>query len=725
MNGESTHEYFFELLAEEIPASMHAGAHAALRQRLVAFLEGIGCTGDLEGQVRVQSTARRLLFRLGGLPAAEADRTDEIKGPPRRLAYDAEGAPTAALHGFLRKNGATVDDLFQPDDDYVRLRRTVTGRPTTQLLEAAVPEIIQSIRWPKSMRWGDGQQSYIRPVHSIISIFDDQPLPVSLFGLVSGTVTAGHRTLAPAPIEVSSYGDYVSKLELARVIVDADRRRMVMVERARVLAQQVRGVPALDEAIWAQWQYLTEYPGVVRAEFSPDLLTLPEEVLVTVMRVHQKQLPIRDVAGALTNSFLAVMDNEADPDGNAAYGNSFVTNARFADASFFYRTDRKVTLESRLDSLEHLQFQEKLGNYRQKTARIERLAGAIAERSGVDVEAALHAARLSKCDLGTEMVKEFTELQGKVGGIYAREEGLPGPVWQAVYDHYLPVNVGDAMPRSGVGAVVSLADRIDTLCGFFLIGAKPTGSRDPFGLRRAAQGMVQILLERDAWQIAAGVDELINLGLQGYGDLETTSAATDSRNLEQARTTAGVNHGLEDTTEILNFIAERVRTLLQSQPYALAYDEVAAAMEARWMDSLPDLLERAKAVSRLRSDPRFLSILDSARRIANITAGQPESTLDRNLLAEPAEKRLNDLSEVLVGQIGEMIAERHYERALQSFAGMADELERFFADVMVNVDDSAIRQNRIALLRRVGGAVAPVADVTRIVVDRRELASRK
>jgi glycyl-tRNA synthetase beta chain len=719
MSGENSHEYFFELLAEEIPASMHEGAHAALRQRLIAFLEGIGCTGDVEGQVRVQSTARRLLFRLGRLPEKEADRTDEIKGPPRRLAYDAEGAPTQALHGFLRKNIAALGDLVQSGDDYIRLQRTVTGRAMTDLLRNTVPEIVQSIRWPKSMRWGGGEQSYIRPVHSMISIFDDQPLTVTLFGTVSGTVTVGHRTLAPAPIEVTSYGDYVSKLELARVIVDADRRRMVMAEKSRALAQEIRGVPALDETIWAQWQYLTEYPGVVRAEFRMDLLTLPEEVLVTVMRVHQKQLPIRDDAGKLTNSFLAVTDNEADPDGNAAYGNSFVTNARFADASFFYQTDRKVTLESRLDSLGHLQFQERLGNYRQKTARIEALAGTIAARSGVDVEAAHHAARLSKCDLGTEMVKEFTELQGKIGGIYAREEGLADTVWQAVYDHYLPVNAEDALPRGGVGAVVSLADRLDTLCGFFLIGARPTGSRDPFGLRRTAQGIVQILLERDTWQIALGIDELVDLGLQGYAGLENRPAAADREGRRKPLLET------DDRTDVLAFIADRVRMLLQSPPHVLAYDEVAAAMEARWMDSLPDLVERARAVNRLRSDPRFLSILDSAKRIANITAGQPESLLDRDLLVEAAEKSLHDRSETLAGQIGEMIAQRHYERALQAFAGMADELERFFADVMVNVDDPAIRQNRVALLRRVGGAVAPIADVTRIVVDRRELTSRK
>src|SRR5204862_2362740 len=323
------------------------------------------------------------------------------------------------------------------------------------------------------MRWGAGGHSYIRPVPSIVSIFEGEHLPVTIFGVASDVKTVGHRTLAPQPFKVDSYHDYLKKLELASVDVEAAHRKNVMVQRALVLAKQAGGVPSEDVSIWAQWQYLTEYPGVVRAEFRPEYLAIPEEVLVTVMRVHQKQLPIHDIAGKLTNAFLAVLDNDADPDGNAAYGNSFVTNARFADAKFFYEVDRRTKLADRIGQLEHLQFHAELGNYAEKTVRIERIARAICKDIGLDDAAAAEAAVLSKCDLVTEMVKEFTDLQGKIGGIYAREEGQPDDVWQAIYDHYLPINLEDPLPRTLSGCVLSLADKIQTLADFFRIGAKP------------------------------------------------------------------------------------------------------------------------------------------------------------------------------------------------------------------------------------------------------------
>src|SRR6185436_12190071 len=296
---------------------------------------------------------------------------------------------------------ATADDIIESADEYVHIRRKIAGRETGAILQERIPAMVESVRWPKMMRWGNGEQAYIRPVHSIVSIFDGTHLPIRIFGIDSGTTTVGHRVLSPQPIEVSSYHDYAKKLELASVDVEAEHRKAVMVQRALVLAKQVSGVPSEDVSIWAQWQYLTEYPGVVRAEFRSEYLALPEEVLVTVMRVHQKQLPIRDRDGKLTSSFLAVLDNEGDRVGNAAYGNSFVTNARFADAQFFYDTDRKKKLEERLEQLSHLQFQEKLGNYAEKTKRIEQIAAAIAQETGVDTADVARAARLCKADLVT------------------------------------------------------------------------------------------------------------------------------------------------------------------------------------------------------------------------------------------------------------------------------------------------------------------------------------
>ena len=668
-----TANYFFELLTEEIPAWMHDAAAATLRDKL----------SMLSSDITVSTTPRRIVFLLKNLPLREEDREQEVKGPPKK-------SPEAALQGFLKKQNATADDIIPSTDDYIRIRKKITGRDTREILAQRIPEIVESIRWPKMMRWGNGEHSYIRPIHSVISMFEGEHLPIAIFGTQSGTTTVGHRTLAPKPFPVKSYNDYVTGLELARVIVDPQRRREVMAARARKLANEAGGTPSVDASIWSQWQYLTEYPGLVRAEFRREYLALPEEVLVTVMRVHQKQLPIRDKNERLTNSFLAVLDNEGDPDGNAAYGNSFVTNARFADAQFFYDTDRKRKLEDRLEQLSRLQFQEKLGNYLEKTKRVERIARGILD----DDDVAL-AAQLCKTDLVTEMVKEFTDLQGRIGGIYAREEGLPENVWQAIYDHYQPVSLDDALPRNVAGAVVSLADRIDTLVGFFSIGAKPTGSKDPFGLRRAAQGVVQILLNRDKREIKIGIDKLIDLGIEAYG-----------------------NANVKD--DLLTFFAERVRTILEASAWQFAYDEIAAAMESGWASSLTDLVDRISAVKAIRNEPDFLSLLDSAKRIANITEGHASSRVDAPRLEHPTEKRLNELADTVLSQIEELSAERQYRMALESFAAMAPELETFFKDVMVNVEDEAVRANRLSLLRKVGGAAMKIADVTKIVVDRRD-----
>jgi glycyl-tRNA synthetase beta chain len=692
-------EYFFELLTEEIPAWMHDAAQANIRQQLTPVVEQLG--GD-PAAIRVNSTPRRLVFFIPNVRAREADREQEVKGPPKKAAYDAAGAPTKALEGFLRKNNATLQDVADAGE-YVTIRRKVEGRASGDIFRERVPQIIESIRWPKTMRWGRGEYSYIRPIHSVISMFDGQQLPITIFGVNSGSSTVGHRTLAPGRIEVKSFNDYVTKLELARVVVDATRRRHVMAERARILSMEVGGSPALDVSTWQQWQYLTEYPGIVRAEFRREYLALPEEVLVTVMRVHQKQLPIRKANSTLTNHFLAVLDNDTDKDGNAAYGNSFVTNARFADAKFFYETDRRKPLEDRLEQLGHLQFQEKLGNYLDKTKRIEKIAAAICAEGGVDSAAALEAAHLCKTDLVTEMVKEFTDLQGKIGGIYAREEGKVEAVWQAIYDHYLPVNIDDELPRSTAGAIVSLADKIDTLAGFFSVGLKPTGSRDPFALRRAGQGVVQILLNRDGRQVRIGIDRLVEIAFEAQGQLPQAAAAARE--------------------DLLAFFAERVRTLLDVSRYGFAYDEIAAAMEAGWAFSLTDLVDRIEAVKAIRDETNFLSILDSAKRIQNIVAAHTAATVDASRLVHPTEKRLNELADTVNRQVAELIAERHYRDALRSFAAMAPELESFFRDVMVMVEDEAVRTNRMSLLRKVGGAVSRIADVTRIVVDRRDYRS--
>ena len=698
-----SHSYVFEIVLEEIPAWMVQQRLDAIQKGLTAMRAEFGGSEEAPGTIRVGATSRRIWFKLVDLPGRQQDRDEEIKGPSAKAAFDAEGKPTRAVEGFLRKNYATIEQL-ETRDDYVWLSRKVEGKRIEDVLAAGIPRLIETLHWPKAMRWGNGEHSYIRPVHSIVSAFDGEPLPLTIFGTASGTTTVGHRILSPGPIEIRTVEEYEPKLEEARVIADAGKRVEILRTTARRLAAEVGGEPAEDEQIWDQWKFLTEYPGLVRAEFDPSFLVIPFEVLVTVMRVHQKQLPIwKD--GQLTNSYLAVMDQESDPDGNVAGGNAFVANARFADARFFHQTDRRHSLEERLPELERLQFQEKLGSYRDKTERIVKIAAAIARELDLGDSAAIdEAARLAKADLVTEMVKEFTELQGRIGGIYAREEGKPDLVWMAIYDHYLPVSVEDQMPRTVTGAVVSLADKLDTLCGFFRIGLKPSGSKDPFALRRAAQGIVQILLNREAWSVEIPVERLVAIGLEAHG------AGSGSENV---------------AAELREFLADRVRTLLEHPRYgAWAYDEIAATMASGWGNSLPDLLDRLAAIRASRNSPEFLSILDSAKRIRNIAGEETSTSVNASLLEHPAEKRLHDLSNSVIDQIDELVAGKRYSDALESFAAMAPELETFFNDVLVMVEDQAVRMNRIALLNRVGSAARQIADVTRIVVDRRDYNSR-
>lgn len=688
-----------EVLTEEIPAWMIAERVALLETRLTELF------GDYEGapvateRIHCDATSRRLWFTVTGLAARQPDREETVKGPPESVAFK-DDQPTRALDGFLKKNEAEASQV-ERRDGYVWINRTVAGLSLPAFVAARVPALIEDIRWPRMMRWGNGDPTWIRPIHSIVALYGSDPIELEILGTVSSNRTAGHRTRGARSIVIENAESWEDTIRREHVVARVADRVERLQEGARDLSAAVGGEPAVDPSIWKQWAYLTEYPGIVRSDFDETFLELPPEVLVTVMRVHQKQIPVRE-QGRLTRYFLSIIDAPTDPDGFAASGNTFVTNARFADALFFQRVDLKRDLAERLDDLSHLQFQERLGNYADKTRRITLLAEAIRSESGVELDAEVleEASRLSKVDLTTEMVKEFTDLQGQIGGIYAKRQGRSDEVANAIYDHYLPLTLDDALPRTAAGAILSLADRIDTLAGFFLIGLQPTGSRDPFALRRAAQGVVRILLNEDGWSVPIRVERLVELGISGYD--ETTGESHDER-----------REGL------LEFLEERVRTVLETV-HGFAYDEIAAAMSAGW-SSLTDLRHRADALRSARKAPAFLSILDSARRIANITPAGFEGTIRRDLVEHEAERRLIELGELVREQIDELAAARRYHDALESFAGMAGELETFFDQVLVNVEDEKVRDNRLAILQLVGGAARRIGDVTRIVVDRKAL----
>lgn len=688
-------EYLLEVRAEEIPARMLEPAVRQLATRVFEELMGKG-VGPTE--VETGFTPRRLVLILKGLPAGEPDREDEVTGPPARVAFDAEGNPTPALVGFARKLGVDVGACRRVATDkgeYAVVTHKVAGKPMAEVLAELVPRVLTEITWAKTMRWGTGQGPWVRPVHGVLSLLDGHVVPFELFGVTAGNTTAGHPVLSPNPFPVDSAEDYRQKLRGLSVEIDPRvRSRFLKAEMAK-RAIAAGGAVVEDEELLAKLAAICEIPGVMEGSFETSLLALPREVLIESLKDHQSAFTV-EKDGALLPLFLTVMDRADDPRGRVRAGNEWVVEARLADARFFYGEDRKRPLVSRASDLESLTFQRELGSYADKSRRLERLAVHVADRAEWgDPLAARDAARLAKIDLVTEMVKEFTSLQGVMGGLYAREDGAPEPVWQAVYDQYLPGSVDDPLPRGRTGLALALADRLDTLAGIFGLGLIPTGSKDPFGLRRAAQGVVRIALEGE-------------LGL----DL-----------LDLARFAAeGYDGGLKRTPELVAadlrpFLADRVRHLLGLGGFA--YDEIEAALAAG-SGVMPDLRARVAALHAVREQPGFLSVVLAAKRIVNILKDLPVGDVDENRLVEPAERDLHAAYRRLASEIDSAAGAGDYRRALEHIGEFAPVLDRFFVDVMVMAEDADLRANRLALLGAIGQSLSRVGRLTEMVVDRDE-----
>jgi glycyl-tRNA synthetase beta chain len=669
-------EFLLEILAEEIPAGTLPAARADLLERVARALadERIG------GTFFVHSTPRRLILTGEDLPDRQEDRTVEVTGPPASAAFDKEGKPTKAAIGFAKSQGIEVEALSveeTPRGKYVVARKLSEGRFAQEVIAEILPPLVEKMTFPKMMRWGDGKPLWVRPVHSVIALFDGVVVPFTLFGVETSRTTTGHRTLAPARIVVTGVADYFTKLRNAYVEPDAAVRREALAAQAAELATEVGGVPASDPGLVESWSHLVEWPGLVRGAFEEAYLELPEEILVTSMREHQKMLPVRGEGGAIKNAFLAVCDQASDPKGFIAQGNEWVLDARFADARFFYQEDRKQKLEDRLEKLGRLQFQEKLGSYLAKTRRIEKLAGLLAARLGLaGAEAdAVRAAGLLKADLVTDMVREFTDLQGIVGGLYAKGEGEPDAVWQAIYDQYHPASADDSVPRTDAGGLAALADRLDTLTGLFGLGLVPTGSKDPYALRRAALGAVKILLDK-GWR------------------LDLPAACAEALTLHDALPrTAG-----ETLRDLDAFLLERARFLLEKRGFAA--DEVESVLSTDARDVF-DVADRVAAMAEVRKKEDFVPLATAFKRVQNILAqaGDPGGEVDPALVTEDAERALAADYFQARGMLDDLIGRRHWGEALAVMASLGPPLDRFFTEVMVMAEDQAVRRNRLALLK--------------------------
>ena len=684
-----------ELRSEEIPANALPGAREQLAAGFAAGFEAAGFDG---AEVTVYSTARRLAVVVDGLAPRQPDRTELVTGPPVSVAFDADGAPTRAAEGFARKVGLAVDALqvvATVKGDYIGAEVTSVGRAVTEIVAELVPTVVRSLRFPKMMRWGLGRQQYVRPVHGVMVAIDGEPVAVELFGIPAGVQTTGHPRLGSADWRMTAANsDYVGELAERGVLVDPAERRRRLVTAAEQLAAEVGCTVHPDPALVDEHVELVEYPGLVRGEIAPRFLELPREVVITTLRHHQKCL-ILERDGELAPYFLAVIDRPDDPQGLIRQGNEWVIGARLADAEFFFAEDRKRSMEELATGLDRLELHLKLGSMAAKAARIAALARTCAadaalDLAGIDLE---QAAALVKADLLSHMVGEFPELQGIMGGHYLEAEDAAEELWSAARDHYRPLGFDGELPSSELGRVLGLADRLDTVAGLFAVGETPTGSRDPFGLRRAAQGAVRIAAEA-GWDLS--ITAAIDAAVAAFESLELDD-------LDAAR------------EAVRAFVAERVRRYVIDE-VGVAQDTADAVLAAGW-ERLPETVARARALQQERSRPEFEVLATAFKRVRNIVADQDAGTFDLELAEHDEERDLHEAVVALEQRLAGLVADGDFAAAFAAAAGLGPVLDQFFEAVLVMAPDIALRNNRIAVLTAVNRNFMALADLSRLQVE--------
>ncbi len=737
-------ELLIEIGTEELPASWLPSLTRQFGDHLAARLAALRIPAD--GSVETFSTPRRLAARVARMPERQADLEELLSGPAVTAAFKPDGTPTPAAMGFARKHGVEVSTLERvetPKGIYLAHRRQQRGHATVDVLPDALGGVLRDLSFPKQMHWdawlddGRGELTFGRPIRWILFLYGGRVVPFTInrsdaarSSLVqevqAGAVTYGHRFLATSgragrAIKVRSFDEYRARLAEHFVILDSserhDRIARELDAHAQRLGGRVSSAASSQSALLKEVPDLVEYPAVVAGTFATEFLSLPEEVLTTTMIHHQHFFPVVNTGGHLMPAFLAVTNTEADGSRTIARNCERVLAARLRDAQFFFDADRKTPLEQRLPALATVLFHKKLGSYGAKAARLERLArhcaGEVFGRPDL-AEAAAIAGRLAKADLVTDMVRELTELQGTMGGIYAREEGLAEPVWRAIYYQYLPAAPeADAPPsRSDLGqaavtwAALSLADKLDTLVSSFAAGERPTGTRDPFGLRRQAHGLLKVLVDLPE---LAGLEAPVSLA----------SLRQQARAALEASAEPGVNVPAatpEKDADLTTFLAERLRYLFQQRGFS--YDEVNAVAGARrgFVDDPHDARLRLEALRRVRTSPDFEALAVAFKRVKNLSGelkGGPVETLDR--LTEPAEIALLGEFRTRGGLVGQAAARRDYVEAFRLAAGFRPSVDRFFTDVFVMVDDAALRDQRLTLVWRLHDLMQELADISEIV----------
>jgi glycyl-tRNA synthetase beta chain len=710
--------FLLEIGAEEIPARMMPAALADLATAVREAVTGARLVPDGGGRslsITALGTPRRLACRVEGLLPRQPDEQDvPVTGPPVRAAFDAEGRPTKAAEGFARAHGVHVSALRRlptPRGECVGLLKSIPGRDAKEVLGETLPERVLSLNFPKTMRWGAGQHRFVRPIHSIVALLDDEVVEMTIAGVAAGRETFGHRVGGKTHVRLERAADYLEALEANGVLADPVRRReaieAALAEAARTLGGRIAPPPGAaegavgDAELLAEVTFLVEWPTVISGEFDPSYLDLPPEVLVTAMRHHQKYFSLADRSGRLLNRFLAVANARDDRSGSIRRGNEWVLRARLADARFFWEEDRRVTLGSRAAELRRLSFHEKLGSYAAKVERMRRIAATIAPffesgASTIDPEALGQAVDLSKCDLVTQMVKEFPELQGIVGGLFARLEGAPEKAAAAVYEQYRPLGPRDPVPPTLEGAALSLADRLDSQTGLFLLGHVPSGSRDPYALRRSVQGVCRILIEG---KVSLSLSKCLEAAFAAYGSQGVAGEVPEA----PAR------------AALLEFYAGRLQHLAEEA--GRRHDSVRAALAAGADDPF-DAWLRMDGLERARQSAAFEVLVLIHKRIRNILGPDAHASVRPGIFREAEEKSLHRAVAEARPAIEAAVGRRAYPEALRAILALGPELNRFFEKVMVMSEDREERENRLALLGSIAALFLRVADFSEIVLDR-------
>ena len=678
-----------ELGVEELPPGALAKLAFALRDGIV---KGLDDAEVPHGEAYALASPRRLAVRIEALAGKQPDREVEKRGPALAAAFK-DGQPTKAAEGFARSCGVTVDELIHLETDkgtWLGYREQQQGDTVEALLPAIVNTAVHALPVPKNMRWGASRTEFSRPVHWLVLLYGDQVVPASVLDLESGRTTRGHRFHAPTPIELAHAEDYETALENAYVLVDLEHRRERIREQVLAEAEVHDAQAVIDEDLLEEVNGLVEWPVALTGSFDERFLEVPAECLISSMKANQKYFHLLDADGKLKPQFITLANIDSEDPQQVIYGNEKVIRPRLADAAFFFETDRKRTLESRRESLANVVFQHELGSLADKAARTEVVARFIAGKIDGDSQAAARAAQLAKCDLVTEMVLEFPELQGIMGTYYARHDGEPEAVAEAIHEQYLPRFAGDEIPRTSTGLAIALADRLDTLTGIFGIGQRPTGAKDPFALRRATIGVLNILIKGE---LDLDLRELLEL------------AASQHRDLPKAE-------GLVD--DVLTYMLDRFRAWAQDE--ALPVD-VYLAVRARPVTRPLDFARRLRAVHRFGQREEAVALAAANKRVSNILSKQQHDgsiEVNGDLLAEEAEIALANAISDCRDQVEPLFREAEYAQALDILATLRAPVDHFFDDVMVAVEDDAVRANRLALLAGLQALFLEVADIAEL-----------